>query len=190
MKKKTCELHNKVFTLLIVVSFISVVLNILNTSGHINKITMSYSFLIILDYMFYLSLCAILLIYAVYAISLTKNGFLNTRFRLKLVVLAPITMILILLASNPFSYIFFTYNNVYEHGPYLILFYAVALYYALFSVVYVIRERISTTRELKNALLLFLVINCISLTIQYFMPEVLILQLGLAFSELILLLNL
>ncbi len=190
MKKKTNELHNKVFTVIVAVSLTGVIVNIFNTMGNMNILGMPDILLNILNYIYFITLNLISFIYAIYAVTLTKNSILHTNWKLKFVILGPICVVMVLLISNPYTHAYFNYiDGVYQRGSYQILMYAVSLYYAAFGVGYVLREEISTTKAIKGSLLVFFLFGCITALIQYLEPELLIQHLGLSVCELIILLN-
>lgn len=189
-KKKTRELHNTVFTLTVAVSLFSVIVNVFSTCGNMYIITMPSSVLNILNYIYFITLNLVTFIYAIYTITLTKNSIMHTNLRLKIVILIPICIVMAMLASNPYTHACFRFEDgIYQGGSYQIVMYAVSLYYAAFGVTYVLRERISTTKSLKVALLVFFLCDCITALIQYLKPELLIQHLGLSICELIVLLN-
>ena len=147
--------------------------------------------LVALNYVYFIALNLSPFIYAIYAITLTKNSIFSLSHKVKLMLFLPFLTIVFMLVSNPYWHMVFEYKNgVYHRGSFQIIMYVVDLYYAAFGVVYVLREKKSTTLQLKISLLMFFVVGCAMALIQYINPEMLVQHLGFSVCELIVLINL
>lgn len=188
--RKTRELHNRVFTCLVWVSYAGVIANILNAYGNMGYISLSKSILITFDYIYFISLISITFIYALYAVSLTKNRLISKSLLANIFVFMPFISMIIILAGNSFTGLIFKYvDGVYQRGSGQIYMYIVSIFYGTFGCIYVLNEKKSTTKTLKAIMVAFVTVCCIFALLQYLFPQLLMQHLGISICELFLLLN-
>lgn len=191
MRKKTKETHNIIFTILIFITMVGALVNIANTTGNMNPGLMDETLLILLDYLYFLLLNLPPFIFALYAIVLVKNSISSIPVRTKLLLFIPELILFGILLSNPFTSAVFKYNDgVYARGNLQIILYIISLYYTAFGAVYVLKEKAHTNWAMKFYISIFLIISYLTALIQLLNPEMLLQHMGMALSELVILLNL
>lgn len=191
-RKKTKERHNNFFTMMVVTGLIGCVVNIGNTYGNMHPEVMPFLVVVILDYIYFFCHGMVLIEFAIYSVSLTKNSiYKHTSLKSKVLLHLPAAIYSVLLVSNPVTESLFTYRNgVYERGRFQWMLYAMGLYYVTLGLFYVWREKKSTTRNLRTALASYFIVGCVTSFIQMFYPELLLQHFGFSVCELIILLNL
>lgn len=161
LKKRTKETHNKVFTIIVIVSMIGAIVNVFNTAGNMKTLPMPHSLLVFLDYVYFIALNLSPFIYAIYAITLTRKNLRTLNIKGKIMIFAPVTFIWFMLITNPYSHMVFQYvDGVYTRGSSQFIMYVIDLYYVAVGVLYVLREKDSTTLDLKISLAMFFIIGC------------------------------
>lgn len=190
-RKKTKERHHYYFMVMVITSLIGCIMNIGNTYGHMHMGVMSSWMLAILDYVFFVSQGLIMFEFAVYSVTLTKNSISHIRMKLRLALYIPILFYIVVLISNPYTKAIFYYkDDTYCRGEQQLLVYGLAFYYVTFGILYVLREKKSTSKQLKFALACYCITGLFASFIQYLNPELLTHHIGFSICELIILLNL
>lgn len=98
---------------------------------------------------------------------------------------------MLLILSTPVTGWVFSFgqDGVYQRGPLVIVLYAIASGYTLVGLLVFYLNRMRVPRETRFAILLFLPFALLTFVIQFFIPELLIQNLGIALSALIVLLT-
>ncbi len=191
LRKKTKEVHNAVFTAFVLVSLIGAIINTVNSYGNMHPGFMSQTLLEVSDYLSFGMLNFPLFLFAVYSVVLIKNSIRSLSLSLKILLFLPEVILFLALFTNPWTHAIFQYiNGVYQRGPYQLILYAVALYYILFSAVYMLSARESVSRSVQLYVIAFTVIGYTVAMIQFFNPELQLQHLGLAIGGLVLFINL
>ncbi len=191
MRKKTKETHNTVFTVFVLVSLIGAIINTANSYGNMHPGFMSQAMLEASDYLSFSMLNFPLFLFAVYSVVLVKNSIRSLSLFLKILLFLPEVILFLALFTNPWTHAIFQYTNgVYRRGPYQLILYAIALYYILFSVVYMLSARESVSRSVQSYVITFTVIGYTVAMIQFFHPELQLQHLGLAIGGLVIFINL
>jgi EAL domain-containing protein (putative c-di-GMP-specific phosphodiesterase class I)/GGDEF domain-containing protein len=96
-----------------------------------------------------------------------------------------------LILSNPFtsSVFFFDETWAYRHGPTLVVFYAVAVWYAICSVYLTLQARKTLSEHTIGAVSIFVMVSFLPGLIQFFFPDQLLQCLAFSISELFILLT-
>ncbi len=191
LRKKTKEAHNTVFTMFVLVSLIGAVINTANSYGNMHPGFMSHGLLEVSDYLSFTLLNFPLFLFAVYSVVLVKNSIRVLPLFLKILLFLPEVVLFLALFTNPWTHAIFQYTDgVYRRGPYQLILYAIALYYILFSVVYMLSARESVSRSVRFYVITFMVIGYTVAMIQFFNPELQLQHLGLAIGGLVIFINL
>ncbi len=191
LHKKTKEAHNTVFTAFILVSLIGAVINTANSYGNMHPGFMSEALLEASDYLSYSLLNFPLFLFAVYSVVLVKNSIKSLSLFLKILLFLPEVVLFLALFTNPWTHAIFQYaNGVYRRGPYQLILYAIALYYILFSVVYILSAREFVSRSVRFYVITFMAIGYFVAIVQFINPELQLQHLGLAVGGLVIFINL
>jgi len=191
LRKKTKEAHNTVFTVFVLVSLIGAIINTANSYGNMHPGFMSRELLEASDYLSFSLLNFPLFLFAVYSVVLVKNSIRSLSLSLKILLFLPEVVLFLALFTNPWTHAIFQYTNgIYTRGPYQLILYAIALYYILFSVVYMLSARESVSRSVRFYVITFMVIGYTVAMIQFFNPELQLQHLGLAIGGLVIFMNL
>ncbi len=191
LHKKTKEVHNTVFTAFILVSLIGAVINTANSYGNMHPGFMSQAMLEISDYLSFSMLNFPLFLFAVYSVVLVKNSIKSLSLFLKILLFLPEVVLFLALFTNPWTQAIFQYTNgIYRRGPYQLILYAIALYYILFSVVYILNARELVSRSVRFYVITFMAIGYFVAIVQFFNPELQLQHFGLAIGGLVIFINL
>jgi len=191
MCKKTKETHNNVFTAFVLVSLIGAVINTTNSYGNMHPGFINQTLLEVLDYLSFSMLNFPLFLFAVYSVVLIKNSLKSLSLFLKILLFLPEIILFLTLFTNPWTHAIFQYTNgIYRRGPYQLILYVIALYYILFSVVYILSAREAVSRSVRFYVITFMAIGYIVSIIQFINPELQLQHLGLAIGGLVIFINL
>ncbi len=191
LHKKTKEAHNAVFTAFVLVSLIGAVINTANSYGNMHPGFMSEELLEASDYLSYSMLNFPLFLFAVYSVVLVKNSIRSLSPFLKILLFLPEVVLFLALFTNPWTHAIFQYTNgIYRRGPYQLILYAIALYYILFSVVYILSAREFVSRSVQFYVIAFTAIGYFVAIVQFINPELQLQHLGLAIGGLVIFINL
>ncbi len=191
LRKKTKEVHNTVFTVFVLVSLIGAVINTANSYGNMHPGFMSQALLEATDYLSFSMLNFPLFLFAVYSVVLIKNSIKSLSLSLKILLFLPEVLLFLALFTNPWTHAIFQYTNgVYRRGPYQLILYAIALYYILFSIVYILSAGEAVSRPVRFYVITFTAIGYFVAIVQFFHPELQLQHLGLAVGGLVIFINL
>jgi len=191
LHKKTKEAHNIVFTVFVLVSLIGAIINTASSYGNMHPGLMSHTLLEVLDHLSFSMLNFPLFLFAVYSVVLIKNSIRSLSLSLKILLFLPEVILFLALFTNPWTHAIFQYTNgIYRRGPYQLILYAIALYYILFSVVYILSAREFVSRSVRFYVITFMAIGYFVAIVQFFDPELQLQHLGLAIGALVIFINL
>lgn len=168
---------NTFFMLLLVLSFFATVADILCSVVSMYNVTENRQFMNFVNYVYYLSNSNILMIYFLYCFSNMKIWHLVKKGGLIANTLWISTLIAnVLIISNPYHHWIFTIDsaNVYHRGDYIGLLYALTFIGMISGALVVIKHRKMVSREKIIVILGVLIINAISVALQFFFSNIML----------------
>lgn len=190
-RKKTNELHNKVFTIMLVDGFLGVIINMFNTCGNLNMVDINIYVLYVLDYLYFITLNFAVACYVFYVIAIVNNTLLTKKKMLNALIIIPCLIEIAIICSNPWvKGVFYYSDGIYQRGSLQIVLYGIDLFFATYGVIYILIDKKMCSTHLKMSLCMFLVIGCITSLIQVLKPEILLQHFGVSICTLLILLSL
>ena len=137
--------------------------------------------------LYYLALQGItffFLIYVIYQLDQYKK-FSAVR---KYLLFTPVSLMTLLILGNDFTGFIFTYSKSegYSRGPLQVLCYAVALFYFGWACGFIFKNRKAYSKRFFKTFINVSIINILSILLQFFIPNVLIISFGFAISMVLL----
>ncbi len=126
-----------------------------------------------------------------FLLALTKTTFLLRKWWSKIVFSLPYTMILVMLAQNPFTHNAFTVTAEagYARGPLMLAFYGIAMVYGLGGLAYCVYCRRYLPPDKWIPLLSVYILAYIAVVIQFFRPQLLVEMFCTALGEMLIMLS-
>jgi EAL domain-containing protein (putative c-di-GMP-specific phosphodiesterase class I) len=179
-----------VFAALLMISVGSTAMDIAGVVTYWNAARFPVWFLYTINMLFYLFHNTIPLVFTLFILALTSR-LDRLKRRHWILLCAPWAVSLGIILPTFTTGIAFTFdtNLRYVRGPGLVALYAIAILYILLSVMMIVINRKRLTRETLLAVLLVLPFSIVPVFVQFFFPELLIQNFGIAVSELFVLLT-
>ncbi len=126
-----------------------------------------------------------------FLLALTKTTFLLRKWWSKVVFSLPYTVILVMLAQNPFHHNAFTVTaeTGYARGPLMMAFYGIAMIYGLVGLAYCVYCRRYLPLDKWISLLSVYILAYIAVVIQFFRPQLLVEMFCTALGEMLIMLS-
>lgn len=189
-KKYLHSRQTKLFAALLYLSLGSTIFDILTVFANGNPQAVPHWLLITLNSLYYVCHNSIPALFALYILEMTGRIY-RIHTVAKILFFLPWCIDVGLILSNPFtsSVFFFDETWTYRHGPTLGVFYAVAVWYAAYSVYRTLRTRKTLSEHTVSAVSIFVMVSFLPGFVQFFFPDQLLQCLGFAVSELFILLT-
>jgi EAL domain-containing protein (putative c-di-GMP-specific phosphodiesterase class I) len=189
-RKYPANYPTRLFKTIIFVSLISVVFDISGVLINVNAAVVPLFLLMLINTLYYIFQNCIPALAMLYIFSLTGWGYTLKPSRLILLLL-PWAATEMLILANIFSGVLFSFDasHRYTHGVALFLVYLSAFWYAGLIVLCVFRFKRILDRRTRFAIYGFIVISASAILVQFLMPLALVQCLGIALSQLLVLLT-
>ncbi len=183
-------IRTRVFSVLLYITFISAAMDLLSVLAYWNASRIDRAVHYAISVVFYAAHNSIPLTFFVFLFSLGGQPSRLSRVRWAAVAL-PWACSLSLILTTPLTGLIFSFSESLEYarGAALPFLYLSALSYTALGVVWLIVQRRRIPAETRFAVFLFLPFSLIPVAIQFFIPQLLVQSLGIAISELFILLT-
>ncbi|GAB6089388.1 EAL domain-containing protein [Spirochaeta dissipatitropha] len=180
----------RIFFALILISMSAALIDVINISMFISGRNELLPTVFFLNSIFYLLQNSIAPVFLLFVLSISGRLFDFPKRTLTFLGI-PWAFSMLLIMTNPFTHLVFHFDiyGQYVRGPGLNALYAVVLGYVIFGMAFLIYDRKRMDKDTLLSMSLFLPVTIIPTFIQYFFPELLIQNLGIALSELFILLT-
>lgn len=180
----------RIFFTLIFISMSAALIDVINISLFMSGRNELLPTVFLLNSFFYLLQNTIAPVFFLFVLSVSGRLFdLSKKARMLFGIPWAFSMLIIL--TNPITQLvfYFDISGQYTRGPGLNALYAVVLSYTIAGMIFLTYDRKRLEKEALLSMSLFLPVTIIPTFVQYFYPELLIQNLGIALSELIILLT-
>jgi len=189
-RKNLQSQQNSIFARWLKISLFSTLLEICGVLMNRNPAVWPFSLLITINTLQYLCQNSIPFLFTLYILVLTgKINFMEKPE--KAICIFPWACAMLLIITNPFTHylFFFSADGTIHHGPYVPLLYMLAVYFAVYSVFCTYRFRKVLPERTTLAVFVFVSVSLLPAILQFFFPGELVLCLGIAVSQLFLILT-
>ncbi len=179
-----------IFLLLLYVSLGASVMDVVTVATYARVSDYPRWLIYTVNTLYYLFQNTIAPVFCIFILALS-GGFYKLRMAFRRLLLAPALAAAAIIASTPITRIAFCFDEAmrYSRGPGLTALYGISALYAVISMASLVQARASLSGRTLLSLALFLPSTLGTFTIQFFRPELLIVNFGIAVSELIILLS-
>lgn len=191
-KKTINTRQTRLFTYLTIVALFSIVMDLISvyTIQNASAVPLWLNYLININYI--ASFNWVITIYLQYLVAVIKGSERLTR-KEQNIILLPISIETLLIFTTPWTKLvfFFDEHNVYTHGPFIVLIYAVAMVYIILSLVYTSKNKNKLTSTQRGFVYFCTIAVMLTLCIQAILaPNLLIIGFATSLSLLLVYLSL
>lgn len=187
-KRSLPTLQTKCFIYILIATTSSTIFDILGSWASMNFYAVPFLLTYIFNALYITSLTLISFFFALYALSVSYHDFREVRGWRKFLFLLPIIFFFICMLSNPITKtaFYFDENGLYHRGFLQPLFYVISFYYIIYGFLRTKFFKVITGNFQKLSSYMFFVIASIFSLFQFFVPDKLITNFGMALCVLVL----
>lgn len=178
-RRMTKGRSNKLYLLIVLLSFASVVWELLENLAYLREPPYSAESILyakIVDYLYFMTRQSIIVVYIFFEFSMTKTWYRIRKHWKKLLILLPYLVFLGMLATNEFTKFVFDVNaeQGYVRGSQIYVLYISAFFYMIGGFLYLVVQKHTLDTGEWFSLLSIHIMNFVSIVFQYFYPSYLI----------------
>ncbi len=182
--------QTRLFLLLMIVSFVTTALNVSTVVTYWQSHYFSHNSLTLINLVYFLSIATLPLVYTLFFQSIGGKWFKKPLANRILITFPWIISITIVLSTPLTGLAFrFTVDKIYQRGSALPVLYFISFFYAAIAIASQLTERRRVSQETRKAIFIFVPVTMVPVLVQFAFPAILVQGLGLAFSEMIILLT-